>query len=103
MMSNFAFLPEAFADIAESARWVEGHIMGDSRAACFHARFTPAKLPVSAKKMNYNGWSCAGRNRACSISPESRDAIVERYYTFPDNDFECVIGRRYSPDWRDEG
>jgi type I restriction enzyme R subunit len=39
-MSNFAFLPDAFRTIAESARRAEGHIMGDPRAACFHARFT---------------------------------------------------------------
>lgn len=39
-MSNFAFLPTEFRDIAESAAKAEGHIMGDPRAACFHARFT---------------------------------------------------------------
>ena len=39
-MSNFAFLPREFRDIAESAVRAEGHIMGDPRAACFHARFT---------------------------------------------------------------
>ncbi|AOV17241.1 restriction endonuclease subunit R [Acidihalobacter aeolianus] len=39
-MSNFAFLPETFRDIAEAARKAEGHILGDPRAACFHARFT---------------------------------------------------------------
>ncbi len=38
-MSNFAFLPDPFRTIAESAKRAEGHIMGDSRAACFHARF----------------------------------------------------------------
>ena len=35
-MSNFDFLP---TDIAESAAKAEGHVMGDPRAACFHARF----------------------------------------------------------------
>jgi type I restriction enzyme, R subunit len=39
-MSNFAFLPKEFRDIADSATKAEGHIMGDPRAACFHARFT---------------------------------------------------------------
>ena len=39
-MSNFVFLPSELRDIAESATKAEGHIMGDSRAACFHARFT---------------------------------------------------------------
>ena len=38
--SNFAFLPTEFRAIAESATKAEGHIMGDPRAACFHARFT---------------------------------------------------------------
>ncbi len=38
-MSNFAFLPSDFRTIAESATKAEGHIMGDPRAACFHARF----------------------------------------------------------------
>lgn len=39
-MTNFAFLPAPFRDIAEAARRAEGHVMGDPRAACFHARFT---------------------------------------------------------------
>ena len=39
-MSNFAFLPKEFRDIADSATRAEGHIMSDPRAACFHARFT---------------------------------------------------------------
>jgi len=39
-MSNFAFLPTEFRSIAESATKAESHIMGDPRAACFHARFT---------------------------------------------------------------
>ena len=39
-MSNFAFLSSDFRAIAESATKAEGHIMGDPRAACFHARFT---------------------------------------------------------------
>lgn len=39
-MSNFAFLPERFRAIADSAAMAEGHVMGDPRAACFHARFT---------------------------------------------------------------
>jgi type I restriction enzyme R subunit len=39
-MTNFAFLPKEFRDIAESARQAESHIMDDPRAACFHARFT---------------------------------------------------------------
>ncbi len=39
-MSNFAFLPDTFSNIAESAARAEGHIMSDPRAACFHARFT---------------------------------------------------------------
>jgi type I restriction enzyme, R subunit len=38
-MSNFAFLPSEFRTIAEAATKAEGHIMGDPRAACFHARF----------------------------------------------------------------
>ncbi len=39
-MSNFAFLPSEFRTLKESATKAEGHIMGDPRAACFHARFT---------------------------------------------------------------
>lgn len=39
-MSNFAFLPDVFRSIAESAARAEGYIRGDPRAACFHARFT---------------------------------------------------------------
>ena len=39
-MSNFAFLPKELGAIAESATKAEGHIKGDPRAACFHARFT---------------------------------------------------------------
>jgi type I restriction enzyme R subunit len=39
-MSNFAFLPTEFRPIAEAAAKAEGHIPGDPRAACFHARFT---------------------------------------------------------------
>ena len=38
-MSNFTFLPPAFKDLAEASRKAEEHIMGDPRAACFHARF----------------------------------------------------------------
>jgi len=38
-MSNFAFLPSEFRAVAEAARKAEGHVMGDPRAACFHARF----------------------------------------------------------------
>ena len=39
-MTNLAFLPDTFPAIAEPAVRAEGHIMGDPRAACFHARFT---------------------------------------------------------------
>lgn len=38
-MSNFDFLPPAFKDLAEASRKAEEQIMGDPRAACFHARF----------------------------------------------------------------
>lgn len=38
-MTNFAFLPREFSTVAESATRAEGHIVGDPRAACFHARF----------------------------------------------------------------
>lgn len=38
-MSNFTFLPAEFRSIAEAATKAEGHIHGDPRAACFHARF----------------------------------------------------------------
>lgn len=38
-MSNFAFLPPAFKDLAEASRKAEQHIMDDPRAACFHVRF----------------------------------------------------------------
>jgi type I restriction enzyme, R subunit len=38
-MSNFAFLPPELQTIADSATKAEGHIKGDPRAACFHARF----------------------------------------------------------------
>jgi type I restriction enzyme R subunit len=39
-MSNFGFLPTTFQSITESAVLAESHIMGDPRAACFHARFS---------------------------------------------------------------
>ena len=39
-MSNFGFLPSTFGEIAEPAVLAESHIMGDPRAACFHARFS---------------------------------------------------------------
>jgi type I restriction enzyme R subunit len=39
MTSNFFFLPPSFKDLAEAARKAEEQIMGDPRAACFHARF----------------------------------------------------------------
>lgn len=39
-MSNFAFLPQEFRDIADSARRAEGYTLADPRSACFHARFT---------------------------------------------------------------
>jgi len=39
MTSNFFFLPPSFQDLAEAARKAESQIMGDPRAACFHARF----------------------------------------------------------------
>lgn len=38
-MSNFAFLPTEFRAVADAAIRAEGQIMGDPRAACFHARF----------------------------------------------------------------
>ncbi|WP_196518024.1 DUF4145 domain-containing protein [Halomonas sp. PA16-9] len=38
-MTNFAFLPREFSTVAESATRAEGYILGDPRAACFHARF----------------------------------------------------------------
>ena len=38
-MTNFAFLPNRFSDTAAAATKAEGHIHGDPRAACFHARF----------------------------------------------------------------
>ena len=38
-MSNFSFLPSEFRNIADAAKKAEGHIIGDPRAACFHARF----------------------------------------------------------------
>ncbi len=36
-MSNFTFLHPAFKDLAEASRKAEEQIMGDPRAACFHA------------------------------------------------------------------
>ncbi len=36
-MSNFTFLPPAFKGLAEASRKAEAQIMGDPRAACFHA------------------------------------------------------------------
>ena len=36
-MSNFAFMPTSLRAITDSARKAEGHIMGDPRAAWFHA------------------------------------------------------------------
>jgi type I restriction enzyme R subunit len=40
VLGNFAFLPAEFRGIADAAARAEGHVMGDPRAACFHARFT---------------------------------------------------------------
>ncbi len=42
--SNFSFLPRGFDTISESAIRAEGYIMGDPRAACFHARFSLESL-----------------------------------------------------------
>ncbi len=39
-MSNFNFMPAVFEAVAQAATRAESHIMGDPRAACFHARFT---------------------------------------------------------------
>ena len=39
MDSNFSFLPTTFKDLAEASRKAEAQVMGDPRAACFHARF----------------------------------------------------------------
>jgi type I restriction enzyme R subunit len=38
-MTNFAFLPNDFKELCQAATLAEGHILGDPRAACFHARF----------------------------------------------------------------
>lgn len=38
-MSNFTFLQSEFRPLADAAQLAEQHIMGDARAACFHARF----------------------------------------------------------------
>ncbi len=38
-MTNFAFLPDPFSAIAQSATQAEGYINSDPRAACCHARF----------------------------------------------------------------
>ena len=38
-MTNFAFLPNDFKALSQAATRAEGHILGDPRAACFHARF----------------------------------------------------------------
>ena len=38
-MTNFAFLPNDFKNLSQAAKLAEGHILGDPRAACFHARF----------------------------------------------------------------
>ena len=43
-MSNFAFLPDTFSTIAESAKLAEGYIHSDPRAACFHSRFSLESL-----------------------------------------------------------
>ncbi|MCB2203475.1 DEAD/DEAH box helicase family protein [bacterium] len=38
-MSNFSFLPAGLIEIASAAMKAESYIVGDPRAACFHARF----------------------------------------------------------------
>ncbi len=38
-MSNFAFIPDSLLSLRDAAQKAEGHIHGDPRAACFHARF----------------------------------------------------------------
>lgn len=39
-MSNFAFLPQRFKEIADYARRAEKAVYADRRISCFHARFT---------------------------------------------------------------
>ena len=39
MDSNFSFLPPTFKDLAVASRKAEAQVIGDPRAACFHARF----------------------------------------------------------------
>jgi type I restriction enzyme R subunit len=51
MNSNSTFLPPVFKDLAEASHKAEEQIMGDPRAACFHARFAleaacPLALPL---------------------------------------------------------
>jgi type I restriction enzyme R subunit len=38
-VSNFAFLPQEFREIAEAAKKAEGYVLPDPRSAGFHARF----------------------------------------------------------------
>jgi len=44
-MTNFAFLPNRFSEIAVAATKAEGHIHGDPRAACFRACLTGLGCP----------------------------------------------------------
>ena len=51
-MSNFTFLPPTFKDLAEASRKAEEQIMGDPRAACFHACFA---LEAAVQHRGFHG------------------------------------------------
>lgn len=43
-MSNFAFVPQTFGDVAPAAIKAESYIKGDPRSACFHTRFALERI-----------------------------------------------------------
>jgi len=49
-VNNFAFLPNRFSEIAAAATKAEGHIQGDLRTACFHARVNGLAYPSGCDK-----------------------------------------------------
>ena len=50
--ANFAFLKQEFPHAAESASYAEGHVYGDPRASCFHARHALERLVMRVYRVD---------------------------------------------------